>query len=57
MKSSVRSPSTACVDMIIQAFHEERSVNDITFTVKRGDLDTARKALDEAAEHWAEGPR
>jgi hypothetical protein len=43
--------------MIIQAFHEERSVNDITFTVKRGDLDTARKALDEAAEHWAEGPR
>ena len=36
-------------DMIIQAFHEERSVNDITFTVKRGDLGTARQALEEAA--------
>ena len=44
------------VDMIIQAFHEERSVNDITFTVKRSDLDTARKALEEAAERTgAEG--
>jgi len=37
------------VDMIIQAFHEDRSVNDITFTVKRSDLATARKALEEAA--------
>jgi aspartate kinase len=37
-------------DMIIQAFHEDRSVNDITFTVKRSDLETARKALAEAAE-------
>jgi aspartate kinase len=37
------------VDMIIQAFHEDRSVNDITFTVKRGDLNTARAALEEAA--------
>jgi aspartate kinase len=37
------------VDMIIQAFHEERSVNDITFTVKRSDLGTARKALEDAA--------
>src|SRR4030095_912371 len=36
-------------DMIIQAFHEDRSVNDITFTVKRSDLDTARRALEEAA--------
>ncbi|MFL6216782.1 MAG: aspartate kinase [Blastocatellia bacterium] len=35
------------VDMIIQAFHEERSVNDITFTVKRGDLAAAREALEE----------
>ncbi|MFL6277110.1 MAG: aspartate kinase, partial [Blastocatellia bacterium] len=35
------------VDMIIQAFHEDRSVNDITFTVKRGDLPAARQALDE----------
>jgi aspartate kinase len=35
------------VDMIIQAFHEERSVNDITFTVKRGDLAAAREALAE----------
>jgi len=36
-------------DMIIQAFHEDRSVNDITFTVKRSDLETARRALEEAA--------
>jgi len=43
-------------DMIIQAFHEDRSVNDITFTVKRSDLETARKALGEAAERTgAEG--
>ena len=37
------------VDMIIQAFHEERSVNDITFTVKRSDVGIARQALEEAA--------
>jgi aspartate kinase len=37
------------VDMIIQAFHEERSVNDITFTVKRTDAGIARHALEEAA--------
>lgn len=37
------------VDMIIQAFHEDRSVNDITFTVKRDDLGAARQALEEAA--------
>jgi aspartate kinase len=37
------------VDMIIQAFHEDRSVNDITFTVKSSDLNTARAALEEAA--------
>ena len=37
------------VDMIIQAFHEGRSVNDITFTVKRSDLGAARQALNEAA--------
>lgn len=37
------------VDMIIQAFHEDRSVNDITFTVKRDDLGAAREALEEAA--------
>ncbi len=37
------------VDMIIQAFHEGGSVNDITFTVKRGDLVTAHQALKEAA--------
>lgn len=39
------------VDMIIQAFHEDRSVNDITFTVKRGDLAAARQALEEISEH------
>ncbi|MEK6323897.1 MAG: aspartate kinase [Acidobacteriota bacterium] len=37
------------VDMIIQAFHEDRSVNDITFTVKLSDLGAARQALEEAA--------
>jgi aspartate kinase len=44
------------VDMIIQAFHEGGSVNDITFTVKRSDLGTARQALEEvAARTGAEG--
>lgn len=44
------------VDMIIQAFHQDRSVNDITFTVKRTDLDTAHVLLDEvAASIGAEG--
>ena len=44
------------VDMIIQAFHQERSVNDITFTIKRGDLDAARATLKEvAARVGAEG--
>lgn len=37
------------VDMIIQAFHEASVVNDITFTVKRGDLAAARAALDQVA--------
>lgn len=37
------------VDMIIQAFHQDRSVNDITFTLKRGDLTTARAALEEVS--------
>lgn len=37
------------VDMIIQAFHEGHSVNDITFTVRRGDLSTAKAALDEVS--------
>ena len=37
------------VDMIIQAFHQDGSVNDITFTVKRGDSDTARALLDGVA--------
>jgi aspartate kinase len=44
------------VDMIIQAFHQDRSVNDITFTIKRGDLKSARTALEEvAARVGAEG--
>ncbi|HYP27083.1 MAG TPA: aspartate kinase [Blastocatellia bacterium] len=44
------------VDMIIQAFHENRSVNDITFVVKRGDLDLARGLLEGlAATVGAEG--
>ena len=37
------------VDMIIQAFHEDRSVNDITFVVKRDDLETAKASLEKAA--------
>ena len=37
------------VDMIVQAFHEERSVNDIAFTIKRSDLASARLALDEVS--------
>src|SRR6185436_9533083 len=41
--------SGVSVDMIIQAFHEDRSVNDITFTIKRGDLETARTALEEVS--------
>jgi aspartate kinase len=37
------------VDMIIQAFHEGGSVNDITFTVKRDDLGAARALLEQIA--------
>jgi aspartate kinase len=37
------------VDMIIQAFHEGGAVNDITFTVKRGDLNAAQTTLEEVA--------
>jgi aspartate kinase len=44
------------VDMIIQAFHRERSVNDITFTIKRDDLETVQKVMQEvAARVGAEG--
>jgi aspartate kinase len=44
------------VDMIIQAFHQDRSVNDITFTIKRGDLAVARQTLEGVAERiGAEG--
>ncbi|HKV42215.1 MAG TPA: aspartate kinase [Blastocatellia bacterium] len=35
------------VDMIIQAFKQEKESNDITFTVKRGDLEAARAVLDQ----------
>lgn len=35
------------VDMIIQAFHPDRSVTDITFTVTRADLDAAESCLSE----------
>ncbi len=37
------------VDMIIQAFHQDRSVNDITFVIKRDDLNAAREALESVA--------
>lgn len=44
------------VDMIIQAFHEDRSVNDITFTVRRDDMPSAKEALESIAkELGAEG--
>jgi aspartate kinase len=36
-------------DMIIQAFHRDRSVNDITFTIKRDDLETVQKVMEEVA--------
>ncbi len=36
-------------DMIIQAFHQDRSVNDITFVVKREHLDAAHDTLKEVA--------
>lgn len=38
------------VDMIIQAFHHDRSVNDITFTVKRIDVKAAESVLEKIAE-------
>jgi len=44
------------VDMIIQAFHHDRAVNDMTFVIKRSDLDAARSLLEGvAAEMGAEG--
>jgi aspartate kinase len=43
------------VDMIIQAFHQDGSVNDITFTIKRGDLTTARGLLDDIASRIGAG--
>jgi aspartate kinase len=44
------------VDMIIQAFHQNQSVNDITFTIKRADLETAQAVLESiAARIGAEG--
>jgi len=41
--------------MIIQAFHEGGSVNDITFTVKRKDLGAARRLLEQVAAAVAAG--
>jgi aspartate kinase len=38
------------VDMIIQAFHQDHSVNDITFTIKRDDLPVVTKVMEEVAE-------
>ena len=37
------------VDMIIQAFHPNQSVNDITFTIKRDDVATSRAVFEEIA--------
>jgi len=47
--------SQISVDMIIQAFHEGGSVNDITFTVKRKDLGAARRLLEQVAAAVAAG--
>jgi aspartate kinase len=41
--------SQISVDMIIQAFHEGGSVNDITFTVKRNDMSSAHALLERIA--------
>ena len=42
--------------MIIQAFHQDRAVNDISFTIRRSDLETAREVLESSAERiGAEG--
>ncbi|MEW6128257.1 MAG: aspartate kinase [Acidobacteriota bacterium] len=38
------------VDMIIQAFHPQSSVNDITFTIKRDDLETAKRVMEAVRE-------
>jgi aspartate kinase len=44
------------VDMIIQAFHQDRSVNDITFVVRRDDLESAKEALEKISDEiGAEG--
>jgi aspartate kinase len=43
------------VDMIIQAFHEGGAVNDITFTVKRVNLNSARSILQVAEQIGAAG--
>ncbi|MGH9759931.1 MAG: ACT domain-containing protein, partial [Blastocatellia bacterium] len=44
------------VDMIIQAFHQDGLVNDITFTVKRSDAEQAKQFLESlASEIAAEG--
>lgn len=37
------------VDMIIQAFHPNQSVNDITFTIKRDDVATSRAIIEDVA--------
>jgi aspartate kinase len=41
--------SQISVDMIIQAFHEGGSVNDITFTVKRNNMRSAHTLLEQIA--------
>ncbi len=38
------------VDMIIQAFHQDRSVNDITFTIKSDNLESSRTIIEEIAQ-------
>ncbi|MBI3654309.1 MAG: aspartate kinase [Acidobacteria bacterium] len=38
------------VDMIIQAFHRDRSVNDITFTIKRDDVEMVQSVMEAVAQ-------
>lgn len=47
---SALSEHRISADMIIQAFHQNRGVTDITFTVKREDLEAARTVLNEQNE-------
>jgi aspartate kinase len=53
---SALAEQSISADMIIQAFHQDRSVNDITFVVKRDHIEAAHETLKQvAARIGAEG--